>query len=511
MNGNEISAIQTWLNETYGAGLAVDNDYGPLTVNAVVRGVQTELNAQLGANITVDGEFGPASQAAWDTVKFGAQGNFTRLIQAQLIGLGYDVSGFDGGFGQGLFTAVQTFQSDYGLQVDGQVGPATAYGLFTALEGEENPAPTILHEIQQWLNQTYSTGLTVDGAYGPATSEAIVVGVQTELNLQLGANIEVDGEFGPASQAAWDTVKFGAQGNFTHLIQAQLIGLGYDAGGFDGEFGQGLFTAVQTYQSDHGLEVDGQVGPATAYSLFNGGTSNGGGNDGDNGDGGDDNGGGGDVGNEGDLPGSLQEAEPNMLGFDTSSIVSSSIAQQMLDSGYEYAIRYVSLNPTDEDNLTISEAIGILESGLGLMIVQRVLNPGWTPTPSLGTEYGINAANNVANLGFPEGITVFLDLEGIDLSTPSSDIIAYCTNWYNEVENKGFSPGIYVAYDSGLDSSQLSNLPFKYYWKAGSDVPVPDTGWDLIQQLPLDIIVNGLQIDEDMTQSTDTPVRWLRL
>lgn len=63
----------------------------------------------------------------------------------------------------------------------------------------------------------------------------------------------------------------------------------------------------------------------------------------------------------------------------------------------------------------------------------------------------------------------------------------------------------------GLDSSQLSNLPFKYYWKSGSNVPVPDTGWDLIQQLPLDIIVNGLQIDENLTQSTDTPVRWLHL
>ena len=497
MTEEDIRAIQTWLNETYGFNLEVDGSYGPATSEAAVRGVQTELNRQYGANISIDGSFGPSTQAAWQTVAQGAQGNLTQLVQSQLIGLGYDVNGFDGSFGPGLFEAVQAFQMDFNLTVDGRVGPQTAFTLF-------NQEVAAIQSIQIWLNQTYGLDVEVDNSFGPTTSEAIIRGVQTELNRQYGANLTVDGSFGPATQAAWETVVQGDSGNLIRLVQAELIGLGYNVDGFDGNFGPGLLEAVRTFQSDFGLEVDGRVGPATAYTLFTGEPANGG-DDGNN-DGDDD----GDIGNEGDLPGSLQEAEPDMLGFDTATVVSSSVASQMVGSGYEYAIRYVSLESTNVD-LSISEATGILESGLGLMIVQRVKNPGWIPTPSLGTEYGQNAANHVSNLGFPEGITVFLDLEGIDLNTPSSDIISYCTNWYNEVENKGFSPGIYIAYDSGLDSSQLSNLPFKYYWKSGSNVPVPDTGWDLIQQLPLDIIVNGLQIDENLTQSTDTPVRWLHL
>lgn len=266
-----ISDIQVWLNETYGAELEVDNIYGPLTVNAVIQGVQTEMNLQYGTNLVIDGIFGSATQAAWLPLMQGAQGNITRLVQAQLIGLNYEVNGFDGVFGVGLESAVRAYQADSGLVVDGIVGTETAYSLFNELEGTGTPVeptPTITHEIQQWLNRTYNTQLEVDGIFGPATSQAIVIGLQTEMNLQYGSNLVIDGVFGSNTRNAWLPVQQGVQGNITRLIQAKLILLGYEVNGFDGIFGEGLTAAVRRYQANNGLVVDGIVGVNTATQLF---------------------------------------------------------------------------------------------------------------------------------------------------------------------------------------------------------------------------------------------------
>ncbi|WP_051189136.1 peptidoglycan-binding protein [Halalkalibacillus halophilus] len=272
--GDNVEDVQQWLNNTYSTGLDVDNIYGPLTNEALVIGVQTELNEQFNAGLSVDGIFGPATQSAFVNVRRGAEGNLTRLIQGQLIGQGYDPNGFDGIFGPGLEATVEQFQSDQGLSVDGVVGANTASALFGDNDDGDNGGgspDSVMEEIQQFLNNTYSTGLNVDGLYGPMTKEGIVIGVQTELNEQFGASLSVDGIFGPATQDAFVNITPGAEGNITRLIQAQLIGIGYDPNGFDGIFGSGLESAVRDFQSNNGLSVDGIVGPATANALFNAG------------------------------------------------------------------------------------------------------------------------------------------------------------------------------------------------------------------------------------------------
>ena len=48
-------------------------------------------------------------------------------------------------------------------------------------------------------------------------------------------------------------------------------------------------------------------------------------------------------------------------------------------------------------------------------------------------------------IGFPEGINVWLDLEGAKTSTPHETMIAYCNAWFAEVEGAGFVPGVYVG------------------------------------------------------------------
>ena len=51
-------------------------------------------------------------------------------------------------------------------------------------------------------------------------------------------------------------------------VQARLTDLGYDSGSIDGIYGPITEGAVRQYQSDHGLTVDGIVGPITWSRLF---------------------------------------------------------------------------------------------------------------------------------------------------------------------------------------------------------------------------------------------------
>lgn len=117
--------------------------------------------------------------------------------------------------------------------------------------------------VQSWLNGYYSTGLDVDGIYGPKTKAALVKALQTELNRQCGASLAVDGIYGSMTVAANVCLCVGAQGNITKTLQGLLICNGYDTNGFDGIFGTGTMKAVKSFQSAHGASADGIVGPVT--------------------------------------------------------------------------------------------------------------------------------------------------------------------------------------------------------------------------------------------------------
>ena len=69
--------------------------------------------------------------------------------------------------------------------------------------------------------------------------------------------------------SSYPTMKKGARGNITKLLQEKLVSLGYNTNGIDGIFGIGTKKAVMSFQKSNGLVADGIVGQNTWRKLIN--------------------------------------------------------------------------------------------------------------------------------------------------------------------------------------------------------------------------------------------------
>ena len=68
--------------------------------------------------------------------------------------------------------------------------------------------------------------------------------------------------------SSYPTLKKGARGNITKLLQEKLVSLGYNTNGVDGIFGSGTEKAVISFQKSNGLVADGIVGKNTWGKLL---------------------------------------------------------------------------------------------------------------------------------------------------------------------------------------------------------------------------------------------------
>lgn len=143
------------------------------------------------------------------------------------------------------------------------------------------------------------------------------------------------------------------------------------------------------------------------------------------------------------------------------------MAQRFRAAGYQFVVRYVRRSSRHDFDLSAVELQALLDVGLGVMVVQHVAAPGWSPTKALGASYGAVAAVEAWNCGYPKGATLWCDLEGVAESASPSEVIDYCNAWYVAAKQSGYEPGLYVGDSCGLTATELyRNLRYARYWSA---------------------------------------------
>lgn len=140
------------------------------------------------------------------TLSIGSTGNDVKDLQKVLNATVADLA-VDGVFGKKTQEAVMAFQKQYGLTIDGVVGPIT-WAIADTIETDENDVhPTIrrgstsvyVEYLQRQLNGFGFSSLVVDGIFGAATEEAVK-------NFQRYYGLTVDGVVGPQTWAKLETI-----------------------------------------------------------------------------------------------------------------------------------------------------------------------------------------------------------------------------------------------------------------------------------------------------------------
>lgn len=168
-------------------------------------------------------------------LELGSTGAAVKDLQAMLTLMGYYSGAVDGNYANLTMEAVRRFQAVAGLEVDGVVGPLTWQRLL--------PTPATLAASQE----PDSDEPTVQADSAETAPARTTVSVKPE-NLPV---LELD-DFG-------DDVR---------RLQRQLAAQEFYTGAVDGLFGLQTQRAVEEFQSQSGLLVDGIVGPATWLKLM---------------------------------------------------------------------------------------------------------------------------------------------------------------------------------------------------------------------------------------------------
>ena len=277
--GDNVKYLQYGLHILCYSSNGFDGEFGNGTLTAVKK-----FQSKYG--LVSDGIVGDVT---WNTLK-----NEITTIQSQLNKKGFNVGTVDGVAGAATYNSVISFQSKNGLTTDGQVGPATWDVLFDTISGGNSysrilklTSPLMYGEdikaVQNRLNSLGYNAGTADGYYGNGTRTAVI-------NFQTAKGLDADGDVGPTTwNALFNTSNSGGSGYSRILkltsplmygediraVQNKLNSLGYNAGTADGYYGNDTRTAVISFQTARGIDIDGEVGPTTWKTLFNTSTSGG--------------------------------------------------------------------------------------------------------------------------------------------------------------------------------------------------------------------------------------------
>lgn len=129
----------------------------------------------------------------WPLVKKGDQGAEVHAIQHLLRAHGYSLT-VDGIFGNKTRAEVQAFQAAKGLSADGIVGAKTWNALISGKTVQNGSSGEAVFAVQRLLHK-FGYTLTIDGKFGPITTQAVK-------DFQQKYGLKVDGIVGPETWKA---------------------------------------------------------------------------------------------------------------------------------------------------------------------------------------------------------------------------------------------------------------------------------------------------------------------
>ena len=118
LSSNDRTVIEAVFNEIY-------HEYYKLVYFVAGQYLSLDYDIESVCNDVFLNFFNILSNAKIVNIKYGDQGNITRILQGLLICNGYSTNGFDGLFGSGTRSAVISFQKANGLGYDGIAGQNT--------------------------------------------------------------------------------------------------------------------------------------------------------------------------------------------------------------------------------------------------------------------------------------------------------------------------------------------------------------------------------------------------
>lgn len=195
------------------------------------------------------------------------------------------------------------------------------------------------------------------------------------------------------------------------------------------------------------------------------------------------------------------QAPSGAIGFDTDTVLGANSLKILTGMRFAFATRYVGrMMPNQMGDISPTEVAAIQAAGLAFMLVQHCPPAYWTPTSTLGLQYGIAAAKNALSVGYAGGATLWLDLENMRPGSTPYSICSYANAWFNAVENEGYQSGLYYSADVPLTPNQLYlDLITQRYWRGLSrDAPVVAMRGSCVQQFLQSGQVAYIDIDRNV-------------
>ncbi len=153
----------------------------------------------------------------------------------------------------------------------------------------------------------------------------------------------------------------------------------------------------------------------------------------------------------------------------------------------------------DTYSATASDAQLALQADLGVMIFQGFDAAAWAD-PTLAVSRAKQLVNFAKSIGYPQGLTAWLDFESCSLAYASA--AAWINAWSQAVRSSGYFPGLYVGAPEPLSGLQLYGLltGMMHYWESESKVPtVARRGYQVIQEQG-NVMLHGVLVDTDRIQ-----------